>query len=326
MYNETVKNFLHTFFVFVLLFGLGGVNYGTAQAQQGTGSQYFADTGHHVSGEFLYYYQSVPNANVIFGYPITEQFTDEVSGRLIQYFERVRFEYQPERAAGQRVQLSPLGDYVQQRAGTSASLDVYTPVGCRFYAASGYSVCYAFLEYFDKNGGEAIFGMPKSSFVFYNGRIVQYFERARMEWYPEYPEGQRVVLAELGKIYFDLVPEDPTLLQAVKPDNYQGGVLSINARVFTWKAVTQLNDEQTVYVVVQDQTLSPVQGATVIVTVEWVNGGSQSIAQSTNAFGVVTVPLLVQSQPHGSLINVRVEVLYSGGLSSTALTSFRVWQ
>jgi len=294
-------------------------------AAQGASSQYFADTGHNVSGDFWFYYQSVSNAQYVFGSPITEQFTEKTSGRLIQYFQRARFEYFPENPPGQRVQVSSLGEYVSQRVPNTGAVDISSPIGCRFYAETGFSVCYAFLEFFDKNGGEAIFGKPKSSFVFYNGRIVQYFERARFEWYPEYPDGQRVVLAELGRIYFDLVAEDPNLLQPVKADNFPGSVLALYTRAFTWKAVTRLEDTQTIYVVVQDQTLAPVPNATAIVIISWPNGGAQTLALATNAFGVVTVPFEVSGQPHGSLVTIQVEVLYQG-LASKTVTSFRVWQ
>jgi hypothetical protein len=324
LYNQIVSKLFRFFGVVFLVVSLLAGTGAHVAAQAGTASQYFADTGHNVGGDFWLFYRGVPNAADVFGSPITEQFTDPTSGRVIQYFQRARFEYYPEREVGQRVQIAALGEYVYQRVGNSGTLDAATPIGCRYYAETGFSICYTFLEFFDKNGGETVFGKPKSSFVFYNGRIVQYFERARFEWYPEYPEGSRVVLAELGRIYFDLVPEDPTLLQPVKPDNYIGDVITLYARAFTWKAVTRLDDQQSVYVVVQDQTLAPVQGATAIVTIYWPNGGNQSLADTTNTFGIVTVPFRVQGQPHGSLVTIQVEVLYQGKSSKT-VTSFRVW-
>jgi len=312
---------LGSLFLLVSLFSAAGPQV----SAQGISSQYFADTGHNVSGDFWFFYQGIPNAQFVFGSPITEQFTDPTSGRMVQYFQRARFEYFPERVAGQRVQVSPLGEYVSQRAPNEGQVNIFTPIGCRYYSDSGHSICYAFLEFFDKNGGEAIFGKPKSSFVFYNGRIVQYFERARFEWYPEYPDGQRVALAELGRIYFDLAGEDPNLLQPVNADAFPGSVTSVYARAFTWKAVTRLDDTQTVYVIVQDQTLAPIPGATTILTVSWPGGGTQSLADITNEYGLVILSLPVQGQPHGSLVTVTVEVLYQGWNSKT-VTSFRIWQ
>ena len=52
------------------LMAAGGI---PAKAQQTVG-HYFSETGHNVTGEFWAFYQSVPDAAVIFGMPITEQF------------------------------------------------------------------------------------------------------------------------------------------------------------------------------------------------------------------------------------------------------------
>lgn len=293
-------------------------------AQDGSSTHYFADTGHNVSGDFWIYYQSIQNANLVFGSPITEAVTDARSGRLIQYFQKARFEFYPENPIGQRVKLSSLGEVVYQRTPGGTKLDFFPSIGCRYY--SDIYICYDFLSFFDKNGGEAVFGKPISRFEFYNGRIVQYFERARFEWYPEYPEGQKVVLAEVGRIYFDLVHEDPNLLQAVQAgNNAPSNVIQLNTRAFTWKAVTQVNDQQAVYVVVQDQTLRPVSGATAVVTVFWPVGSSQNFVQTTNQYGVVIVPFQVQGQPYGSVVTIQVEVLYQG-MPSRTVTSFRIWQ
>jgi len=294
-------------------------------AQRGDSWQYFPETGHTVIGEFWLYYQANPKAALVFGSPLTEQFTDTATGRLVQYFQRARFELYPEKPRGSQVVLSLLGPMVLEHTPPSSVVSDFNPLGCRRYASTGFALCYAFLEFFDRNGGEEIFGRPISAFVFYNGRIVQYFERARLDWYPENPEGQKVALAQLGRYYFDLVPEDPARLQPVRVDNAIGNVKTIQARVFAWKTMTRSNDEQVVYVVVQDQTLNPVQGATVIINIVWGNGEPLRIARSTNASGVVILPVPVLHQSHGSLIVVKTEVLYMG-LSANSTTSFRIWQ
>lgn len=291
---------------------------GAAGAQAGD-NRFFSETGHNLSGEFLKYYQGIPGADVIFGYPITEAFTDANSGRLIQYFTRARFEYYPENAEGQRVKLSSLGEYLYV---PGPAINVFTPFGCRSFSNGKY-VCYAFLEFFEKNGGEAVFGLPVSGFEILNGRIVQHFQRARFDWYPEYPEGQKVALADLGRIYFDFVKEDPARLSPVA-SNEAAQVISLQARAFMWKAVTQPDDFQTVYVVVQDQTLSPVKNAFAVVTIYWANGTPQSITLPTNEYGVVIVPFQVTGQPYGSLILVTVQVLYQD-LEASTVTSFRIW-
>ena len=77
--------------------------------QPGAGCQLFSETGHTVCGTFLQYWSShglsfgdsgisYREALALFGYPISQPFTDPVSGFTVQYFERARFEYHPENA------------------------------------------------------------------------------------------------------------------------------------------------------------------------------------------------------------------------------------
>lgn len=314
-----MSKFLRLVGTLVIMCCLLAANKGVAYAQVDSTSKYFQQTGHNVSGEFWKYYQSIPNADLVFGYPLTEAF-NRPGGRVIQYFTRARFELYPEQPAGQRVRLTSIGSLIYV---PGQGINVFTPMGCRAFA-NGFSVCFAFLDFFDKNGGEAIFGKPISIFQISNGRIVQYFERARFDWYPEYGEGQKVVLADLGRAYFDVAKEDPNRLQ---PAQHSGvvDVLTLHTRAFVWKAVTKTNDQQSVYAVVQDQNLRPVFNATVVVTVYWPNGSPQSTALTTNQNGVVVVPFTVQNQGYGSLVTVNVQVLYHG-LQDNAVTSFRVWQ
>jgi hypothetical protein len=55
-------------------------------------SQYFDETGFTVGGGFLQFWKS-QGGLTIFGYPITEEFTEK--GHTVQYFERARFEHHP---------------------------------------------------------------------------------------------------------------------------------------------------------------------------------------------------------------------------------------
>ncbi len=320
LYNPFMSKFARFVGTLVTLFGLLVVSGKVVYAQDGSTSQYFPETGHNISAEFWKYYQSVSNADLVFGYPLTEAFNDTKSGRVIQYFTRARFELHPEQPEGQRVRLSALGTSIYV---PGQGVNMFTPMGCRTFS-NGFFACYAFLDFFDKYGGEAIFGQPISGFEFLNGRIVQYFERARFDWYPEYGEGQKVVLADLGRIYFDVAKEDANRLQPVQ---YNGivDVLSLQTRAFVWKAVTRPNDQEAVYVVVQDQMFNPVYNATVAVTVYWSNGSPQSIALATDRNGIVIVPFAIQNQQYGSLVTINVRVLYQG-LENNTVTSFRVWQ
>ena len=74
----------------------------------------------------------------------------------------------------------------------------------RYYPETGHTVAFAFLEFYEDHGGPALFGYPITEWIIEtNGRIVQYFERVKLEWYPENPPGQRVQPGMLGVIYVE---------------------------------------------------------------------------------------------------------------------------
>jgi hypothetical protein len=92
-----------------------------------TGVDYFAATGHTVRGRFRDYWRSRgldfgdPGVShreslALFGYPISEEFTDPATGLVTQYFERAVFEYHPDNPEPYKVLLRRLGaEELQQR-------------------------------------------------------------------------------------------------------------------------------------------------------------------------------------------------------------------
>lgn len=313
-YNGFVKLFLRVLLVLFLLLTVG-----TPALAQSSGSEYFKETGHYVSGDFLSYYRSAPNATALFGYPITEAYVK--NGLTIQYFQRARFELYPAMPAGQHVRLTPIGKALYT---SGERLNIFNPFACRQFTETGFSVCYAFLEFYNNNGGVNRFGLPISSFEYHNDLIVQYFENTRFEWKPWLPEGQRVSVANLGREYFDLQGEDPNLLKPVQQGVQRGTAIRLQTHAFVWKAVTLSSDQQMVYVIVQDQSLQPISGAQGTATIRWANGESNSFAFSTNASGVGMVQLTFTGQPYGKMVNIEVFVT-KDGLNITTTTSFRIW-
>jgi len=288
---------------------------------QSVGTRFFSETGHNVKGEFLQFYDSNPNASFLYGYPITEEFVNK-DGKTIQYFQRALFEYRADLPAGQRVQLSQLG---RETFVSTGPVNVGNTFACRTYSETGYSVCFAFLEFFDQYGGVAQFGYPISGFEYHENKIVQYFEKARLEWQPWRTEGQRVVVSDLGRIYFDQHGEDRGLLPPVKPlDNTISSVTRLQVRAFVWKAVTLSTDSQQIFVIVQDQNLQAVANANCTSIVHWPDKHSESFTLTTNGNGVGTIPLSFVSQPYGSLIYTDVSCSNSNQSAST-ITSFRIW-
>jgi hypothetical protein len=76
--------------------------------------QYFAETGHSMCYVFRNFWLDQGGLDR-FGYPIGE-FTSE-NGVTVQYFQRARMEWHPEKSEGQRTQLAPLGSLYFNMAG-----------------------------------------------------------------------------------------------------------------------------------------------------------------------------------------------------------------
>ncbi len=160
-----------------------------APAQADVNTVYFPQTEHNLSGEFLKYWKSHGGLS-IFGYPLTEAFTE--NGYTVQYFERNRFEFHPENQPPYNVLLGRLGaDSITGRK--FATVSEFEPTrDHRFFPETGHSLNNAFLGYWNRYGGLAQFGYPMSeeqrevSLTDGKEHIVQYFERARFEFHPEY--------------------------------------------------------------------------------------------------------------------------------------------
>jgi len=295
------------------------MSWGSASAQSAD-MQYFPETGHHVKGDFLHFYKNVPDPNLVFGYPITEQLTSK-DGKTVQYFQRARFELSAALPENQRVQLTSVGQALYQPAN---QLKLGNTAGCDLFA-TGYSVCFAFLDFYKAYGGAAQFGNPISPFEFHENLIVQYFEKARFEWRADRPEDQRVVLTDLGRLYFDQLGEDPAQLKSVQPlDATINSILSIKVRAFVLKPLTRSTGQQTVYVIVQSQTLQAVSNATGKATIKWPNGKTEDYFFTTNSSGLGTVTFNFSDQEQGELVPIEIVVIYQG-LAGTTRTSFRIW-
>ena len=301
-------------FVLGLVILLSALVAAPVAAQDGGEFYFFDETGHNVQGAFWTYYQSLSNASTLLGYPITEQL--ERNGVVVQYFQRGRLEL-----SGGVVRPTNLGKLTYTKG---VQLAFKNSMACETYA--GYPVCFSFLEFFKANGGNSFFGDPISSFEFQDNAIVQYFENGRMEWRPSNPEGQRVVMSALGSSYFYTANEDVGLLDSVASLNLTTTteVLGLKVRAFPWKAVTYSTDEQLIFVVVQDQTMQPVGGASGTATVTWTDGSQQTFPVLTGDSGISTLSLPVNNQAYGGLVTVEVQISYNGVEGHTT-TSFRIW-
>lgn len=306
-----------------------------AQDDTGEDNLCFPETHHTITGDFLAFYKSVPNPKLVFGNPITDAFQDQSKNRWVQYFERARFERYPENPEELRVMLTPLGEILHERTAefpTQGNLP-----GCRYFPESGKYVCYAFLELFKAHGGAAQFGYPISNFEIRDGRIVQYFQRARFEWHPELPTGQKVHITDLGRQYFTLLGENPRLLLPVPcPGDDTTGpiILKLQVRAFLQDAATHQKGEQTVTVVVQDQNLRPVSGANINLEITFPSGETRliTVPGTTDKNGAARYPFTFANQPIGlatvkvvaSLTAEKADASYDK-LHQETVTSFMIW-
>lgn len=186
------------------------VNAPAASAQQ---SRYYPATGYSINGAFLSFFDRYGGLRM-FGYPISNVVNE--GGRPVQYFERQRFEYHNDLAGTpNEVQLSRLGaELAPQSALQTSSAPFASTAKSIYLRETGHSLSYSFLEYWNANGGVRVLGFPVSEPVMENGFLVQYFERARMEYHPEKASsGFGIELGLLGKQYLAAHPDIAARLQ-----------------------------------------------------------------------------------------------------------------
>ncbi|NNJ09673.1 hypothetical protein EKD04_004985 [Chloroflexales bacterium ZM16-3] len=166
--------------VLAVLLVLGAMPPAAGQAQ--AAQVYFPQTGHYVGGAFRSFWES-RGGLTLFGYPVSEEFVQTSDGRVVQYFERARFEM-----VGNAVGLGLIGaDYMRARGlGFPRVAPTASTSSVRYFSETGHTLRGTFKSYWDGRGGLAIFGFPLSEEIteqLDDGRnyTVQYFERARFE-------------------------------------------------------------------------------------------------------------------------------------------------
>ena len=155
------------------------------------GVRWFSATGHTLRGEFLDYWTRYGGLEQ-FGYPLTEEFFEEVGPEnkqyRVQYFERNRFEHHPENAGTPHVVLlGTLGREFRQQEPPAQPL----PAPAVYFRETGHNLSGVFKGYWDTHGGLFVHGFPITEEVeersSTDGKVyrVQYFERSRFEYHPE---------------------------------------------------------------------------------------------------------------------------------------------
>ena len=187
------------------------------------GARFFPETGQWLGGAFLRHWEQHGGLRR-FGFPISPPLRED-DGRIVQWTERARLEYDVTLPAGQRVQLGLLGHEVIRGREAEAS---FRPVAdpsraeVRFFAPTGHTLSGLFLAHWEAGGGLPAFGYPISEVVGEISptdgafRTVQYFERTRFEHHPDLAGTPAEV--QLGLLGRELYAGSGTAVPAVPDD------------------------------------------------------------------------------------------------------------
>ena len=151
--------------------------------------RYFTETGHLLSGDFYTFYRGIPKSDDLLGLPLTEAFAQQLPNGgvyMVQYFERARLELHPDLPQNQRVQLGALGSSTLGGRSFDRVPSVQSNANRAYFPETGHILQGGFKEYWLANGGMRLFGLPLSEEIHEDGMTVQYFERARFEYHPEF--------------------------------------------------------------------------------------------------------------------------------------------
>ena len=292
-----------------------------SSSAQGLVERHFDETGHTVRGRFLKFFDKYGGL-IIFGYPITEEFLDPKSGLIVQYFQRARFEWNPNNPERFQVQLGLLGDELKLGQPRLPLSQIPSPTNpaCYYFPQTGHSVCNAFLDYFRANGGLDVFGYPIAEHKVENDRIVQAFQRARMEWRPERATGQKVQLATLGLSAFDFHKLDLKL----KEPAVIRSVTRLNVRASVGDPIPKRSGIQPIFIFVTDQHSKAVEGVLVTAVVRFASGNQSFTFPFSDKLGKTQIDVPFGQSKPGSMVPIEITATYRSLIGLTR-TSFMPW-
>jgi hypothetical protein len=309
-----------------LLLSLLGVR--PALAEQVTPPQYFPETAHSVRSPFIDYFLSTGGLTQ-YGYPITDDYVDPATGLLIQYFEKTRMEWHPGNPEPYKVQLGLLGSELgkSQAPIPIASMAAPGDPSCQNFLETGHTLCFDFRTFWQANGGLDRFGYPISQITIENDYLVQYFQRARLEWHPEKPAGQQMTTAALGLIYYRWAKLDESRLVGGNRSASLNPLLpptSIQARASVFTPSPAVGDTQVVFINVTNQLNAPLGGAAVTLIVHYPGHDETFQMPPTSASGTTFQTFKVPLTPAGTLVAMEFIITHSGVFGATR-TSFMIW-
>ncbi len=153
-----------------------------------------------VSPLFYRHWLNAPGGGMgIYGLAVSD--LEYAGSKAYQYFERGRLELDLKAAYNQPVLSALLGRELTAGRENEAAFQPRKPwdyPDVRFFSETAHTISQGFRLFWEKYGGLPSFGYPISEEFYEGGKIVQYFERVRFEYYPQNPEPYKILLGALG--------------------------------------------------------------------------------------------------------------------------------
>lgn len=279
--------------------------------------RYFPQTEHYVCDAFLQFYHS-RGGTALFGYPLTDAYHDQALNLRVQYFQNFRMEWHPNNPDPYKVQLGLLVDEMgiefpplpeSRIPSRNSRLHHYFP-------ETGHTVSYEFLDFFRDHGGIDVFGYPRSEFMEENGYVVQYFQRARMEWRPGGGAGPSIKLTPLGAEFIEKRPDTPSRFEPLE--------VSVHVAV-RHSFVVGRRAVQTVFIYVEDQEREPVSGAETDMVVRYQSDAQSMSCGETNTQGFARCDFELAHWMPGEKAIVHAQARYRG-VEAQGENFFWMWE
>lgn len=256
----------------------------------------------------------------MFGFPISSLYPDSESGRLMQYFQHLRLEY--DQSSG-RVTASPIGEIYAPPPDEQVLAPETSNGGRRTFPETGHTVRGEFLAFYETYDGEQVFGPPITALLDEGGTLVQYFQNGMLSWNPNAPPDFRVEVAPLA---------DAHLWEFGGPEEIFGiddsaTITQANVRAAVKEPILYAGEEQVLYVTVTTpDSLHLVDGITISATITYNDLSSEIVfPELTDEMGQSQSVLEMPGVQPGDVVLVEIQAINSTGVIGTTTLSFRTW-
>jgi hypothetical protein len=274
-----------------------------------------------VSTEFLAFYEGNGGAQ-LFGNPLADAYIESQDERLVQYFQRMRLEFEP---FEDRVVVTPLGQWAMPDPAEQLTAPGSDANQSSSSAEADIVVQDEFRKFYLQHGGKAFFGSPISPQLIEGGTRTQYFQNVRLEWHPEAPIENRVQVGLLGEAHYRRIGlyEDPGRSRPLD----SAGVREANISATFRTPILYTGEKQVIFIEVETPDgHRPVAGVEVELAIKY-NGRTELVSlPATDRAGQTKGALPLPNFEPGRRVRVTVTASAPGGtLIGSTTESFRTW-